>query len=137
MTGHPQIPATPHWRHDALAIIERLFATTDPRHWNDLLDLRSAIIQGTNWNRTLDLFLACRERLEADNYLPFYRLRRLLATSLHLEVTAKRDQRHPLAAHHLRHRSLEQIEQSIRRETFEHDLTSTDDAPLSLQVVER
>ncbi len=35
------------------------------------------------------MFLACRERLEAEQYLPFYRLRRLLAESLRLEAGAR------------------------------------------------
>jgi hypothetical protein len=126
----------PTWRNDALAIIERLFADTAPAHWNDLLDLRTAIVSGTNWNRTLDLFLACRERLESDNYLPFYRLRRLLSTSLRLEVKSKTGTRHPLAAHHLRHRSLRDLEAALRRDTFEHDLAYSEEAPLTVQVIE-
>ena len=44
-----------------------------------LLDLREHLLQGDDWEETLDLFLACRERLEAEHYLPFYRLRRLIA----------------------------------------------------------
>ena len=51
-----------------------------------LLDLRAHLLQGDDWEETLDLFLACRERLEAEHYLPFYRLRRLIANSLKLEA---------------------------------------------------
>ncbi len=132
----PRYSNSPTWRTDALAIIERLFATTASEHWNDLLDLRTAILGGKNWNQTLDLFLTCREHLEADNYLPFYRLRRLLSTSLHLEVGSKNGSRSPLAPHHLRHRSLKQLEQTLRRDTFEHDLAYTGTAPLTVQVRE-
>ena len=49
-----------------------------------LLDLREHLLQGDDWEETLDLFLACRERLEAEHYLPFYRLRRLIAKQLEL-----------------------------------------------------
>ncbi len=134
MSDHPVIPPT--WRTDALSIIERLFVTTTSEHWNDLLDLRAAIQRGTDWNHTLDLFLACRERLETNNYLPFYRLRRLLATSLHLEVESASGARHPLSAHHLRHRSLRHLEAALRRESFEHDLDYTDTFALTVQIVE-
>ena len=73
------------WRTQAAAVIEELFANTPPARWDMLLDLRSAILRGEDWEHALDLFLSCKARMEADNYLPFYRLRRLLAASLRFE----------------------------------------------------
>ena len=76
------------WRTDAARIVEELFRCTPTDSWNMLLDLREHLLGGDDWNETLDLFLSCRERLEAEQYLPFYRLRRLLAESLRLEAGA-------------------------------------------------
>jgi hypothetical protein len=73
------------WRIQAAAVIEELFARTAPAHWDMLLDLRGAILRGEDWESALDLFLRCKARMENDNYLPFYRLRRLLAASLRFE----------------------------------------------------
>lgn len=75
------------WRVQAAAVIEELFANTPPANWDILLDLRSSILRGEDWEFALDLFLCCKARIEADNYLPFYRLRRLLAASLRFEST--------------------------------------------------
>lgn len=76
-----------HWRVQAAAVIEELFAVNAPANWDLLLDLRGAILSGDDWEAALDLFLRCKARLETDNYLPFYRLRRLLAASLRLETS--------------------------------------------------
>lgn len=73
------------WRSQAASVIEELFTRTAPAHWDVLLDLRSAILRGDDWESALDLFLRCKARMENDNYLPFYRLRRLLAASLRFE----------------------------------------------------
>ncbi len=127
---------SPTWRQDALAIIERLFAETAPARWDDLLDLRGAILSGADWTRTLDLFQLCRDRLEADHYLPFYRLRRLLATSLRLEIILADGRRHPVSAHYLRHNSLRTFRAALRRDAFEHDLDSTDHSPIEFEIIE-
>jgi hypothetical protein len=82
MTNGPR-----RWRVQAAAVIEELFSRTEPAHWDALLDLRSAILRGNNWEAALDLFLRCKARMENDNYLPFYRLRRLLAASLRFETS--------------------------------------------------
>ncbi|HEY5813163.1 MAG TPA: hypothetical protein VIT23_10995, partial [Terrimicrobiaceae bacterium] len=78
------------WRNDAARIVEDLFRTTPADTWDMLLDLRRHLLEGKDWSAALDLFLACRERLEAEQYLPFYRLRRLLADSLKLESREER-----------------------------------------------
>lgn len=75
------------WRTQAAAILGELFASNPPETWDLLLDLRSAILRGDDWDHALDLFLRAKAKLEADNYLPFYRLRRLLAASLRLETS--------------------------------------------------
>lgn len=109
------------WRNDAVQIVEELFPVTSADAWDQLLDLHSGLREGEDWNRTLDFFLACRESLEAEHYLPFYRLRRLLTESLRLEGGAdpKTCLKQALIQ---RHRSLADIRRAISREVFEHDL---------------
>lgn len=128
--------ATPTWRAQAAAIVEELFPVCAPDGWDLLLDLRQCLIGGADCTAILDAFLACRARLEADHYLPFYRLRRLLAASLelelgHREATARiRPLRELLQR---RHRSMADLRKAIHRDAFEHML----DAPGPLRLVER
>jgi len=76
---------TPGWRRAAAQIVEQLFEECPRDSWDGLLDLRSLLLSGEDWERALNIFLKCRCRLEADHYLPFYRLRILIAGSLRLE----------------------------------------------------
>ena len=128
------------WRRDAARIVEELFPCTSPESWDLLLDLRSHLLEGTNWNVTLDLFLECRRLLEADNYLPFYRLRRLLTGSLRLEACTTQTPNKasrvlcPLADL-WRHCSLAEIHKAARREWFEHDIDLDAEERLSFNVV--
>lgn len=125
------------WRTDAARIVEELFRCTPADSWNMLLDLREHLLGGDDWNETLDLFLSCRERLEAEQYLPFYRLRRLLAESLRLE--AGRDHPHVATLREVlrrKHRSLADIERTVTREIFEHDLRDGAVDSIQLRVVE-
>lgn len=136
----PLSPVGPSWRSDAVRIIDELFPVTMTTTWNDLLDLRSALIEAKNWNRVLNLFLTCREKLELDHYLPFFRLRRLLSTSLKLQAGSPTSlPRDPdLAAILVRQpRSLADIKRSIRRDWFEHDLDLSDPRSVRVTVVER
>ncbi len=113
---------TRSWRRAAAEIVEELFRCTNPSEWDSLLDLRSALLTGNDWSRTLDQFLALRLRLEAAHYLPFYRLRRLLAGSLRLEICRKGGSSRvaPLASILSRpHPSLEHIKKIFDREEFE------------------
>jgi len=128
------------WRRDAAAIVEDLFRQTPAAHWNLLLDLRENLLSGRDWNRTLDIFLACRERLEDAQYLPFYRLRRLLANSLELEAGSSRDQAYVSSLKQIlrrKHRSLAEIRRAVSREVFEHELDARSHDRLDLRVVER
>jgi hypothetical protein len=126
------------WRTDAARIVEDLFRCTSSDAWDMLLDLREHLMQGDDWEATLDLFLACRERLEAEHYLPFYRLRRLIASSLKLEAGASQAQVAPLREILRRkHRSLADIKRTLRREIFEHDLRQAGIDRIPLRVVER
>ena len=103
-----------------------------------LLDLREHLLDGDDWNETLDLFLSCRELLESEQYLPFYRLRRLLAESLKLE--ASRNQSRVASLREVlrrKHRSLDDIKRTVTREIFEHDLGDAADDPIELRVVLR
>lgn len=114
------------WRRDAANIVEELFQNAPSETWNTLLDLRSNLLKGRDWNLTLDLFLEARELLEADQYLPFYRLRRLLSQSLRLETgyAAAAPLVESLAdILKKKHRSLADIERAVKRECFEHALT--------------
>lgn len=129
---------TPNWRLDAARIVEELFARSSPESWDLLLDLRGDFLGGVNLTRTLDRFLMSRERLEADHYLPFYRLRRLLSASLRLEsangtAVASADSLEALLRGRLR--SFSDLKRKVRRELFEHSLDQVD--PVGLRVVER
>lgn len=124
------------WRHDAVRIVEELFRQTAPDSWDMLLDLRQLLVEGSDWNRMLDVFLACRRRLETAHYLPFYRLRTLLTNSLALEAGAAAVL--PLRAILRRkHRSLAEIRRHLTRDLFEHDLRVEADAAVDVRVVER
>lgn len=130
----------PTWREDAARIVEGLFAGASAEVWDLLLDLREGLLRGHDWNRTLDLFLACRERLEADQYLPFYRLRRLLAGSLRLAVVCGADEAEVASLTEVLrrpHRSLAALQRAIRREWFEHALDVSEPEKIGLQVVEK
>jgi hypothetical protein len=126
------------WRSDAARIVEDLFRCTPTESWNMLLDLRGHLLEGDDWDETLDLFLASREKLEAEQYLPFYRLRRLLADSLRLE--AGRSQAHVAPLREVlrrKHRSLADMKRTVTREIFEHDLGEAGLDRIQLRVVER
>ncbi|MDX2081595.1 MAG: hypothetical protein SFU53_12505 [Terrimicrobiaceae bacterium] len=127
--------AVTDWKRDAARIVEELFRVTSPENWDLLLDLRQALLAGEDWARALDLFLHCRVRLESDHYLPFYRLRRLIAASLRLEATSAGLQ--PSSLGELlkdRHRSLADLKRRVRREWFEH--SEEPGGHVSLRVVE-
>jgi hypothetical protein len=126
------------WRHDAARIVEDLFRCTPADAWDMLLDLRRHLLEGDDWDEALDLFLCCRERLEAEQYLPFYRLRRLLAESLRLE--AGRNQAHVAPLREVlrrKHRSLADMKRTVKREIFEHDLREVGIDRIQLRVVEK
>jgi hypothetical protein len=73
------------WRVTASRVVEELFPVTPQGSWNALLDLRGLLISGNDWSEVLESFLSCRRQLEEDHYLPFYRLRKILAAHLQLE----------------------------------------------------
>jgi hypothetical protein len=130
-----ETPSLPSWRGQAAAIVQELFAVTSPEAWDLLLDLRRHLLGSVDCGEILDAFLACRERLEADHYLPFYRMRRLLAASLRLEFGIEgaggkvRPLRELLQGGH---RSMAEIRRAVRRDAFEHML----EAPESVRLVE-
>lgn len=126
------------WRAQAARVVEELFPVTATESWNDLLDLRAGLLRGDDWNAVLDLFLRCRERLEADHYLPFYRLRRLLTASLRLQASDNGGAPvRPLADLLRRHpASFADLQRALRREMFEHAPELPANARVSLRVVE-
>jgi hypothetical protein len=125
------------WRNDAARIVEDLFCYTPVDSWDTLLDLRKHLLAGDDWDETLDLFLSCRERLESEQYLPFYRLRRLLSESLKLEAGC--NQAHVASLREVlrrKHRSLADVKRTVTREIFEHDLSEMPNSLIQLRVVE-
>lgn len=123
------------WRNDAARIVEELFPVTDPAHWNLLLDLRGQLLAGADWNLALDLFLAAREAMETDHYLPFYRLRRLLTAGLRLKSE------HAVGSSladllRRKHRSLAEARKALHRELFECGVDLPAGIP-ALKIVER
>ena len=82
-----EVSRTSYWRIQAAQIVAELFPVTSTEVWNRLLDFRSELLHGKELEKLLNLFLECRHQLEADHYLPFYRLRRLLESSLRLDAT--------------------------------------------------
>lgn len=78
-------PVIRPWRLTASRVVEELFSVSSESTWNDLLELRSLLIHGNDWSEVLEGFLICRRQLEEDHYLPFYRLRKILASHLQLE----------------------------------------------------
>jgi hypothetical protein len=121
MSAHPLLPIN-SWRRDAVGIVEALFSATSSDAWDALLDLRQGLIAGEDWDTTLNAFLICREALEADHYLPFYRLRRLLTASLRLEAVGKSVAASLPLVDFLdrRPRSFSDLKRSLRRDLFEH-----------------
>ena len=128
------------WRQAAAHIVEELFPSTDPKYWNLLLDLREWLLSGEDWETTLNCFLHCRDVLEADHYLPFYRLRKLFCTSLKLEITDRRLDTPCLClarALRNRHRSLSDIRRAVYREAYEQDLEVGTPDNIHVRLVER
>jgi hypothetical protein len=113
------------WRQAAAHIVEELFAQLPSRAWDDLLELRAGLLRDDSLERTLDLFLVCRNGYEADAYLPFYRLRTLLAGSLSLQGRGV-FQNLPLPPLELllrqKHKSVAEWKRQLEREWFEQGL---------------
>jgi hypothetical protein len=120
--------------------VEELFQSTPAEHWDSLIDLRRRLLGGTDCAEILDAFFVCRRRLEADHYLPFYRLRNLLAASLRLEFGSEVEgvEIRPLRELLQRgHRSVAALQRAVRREVFEHVLELPAPESVPLRLVER
>lgn len=129
-------PCAASWRKDAARIVEELFPATASMHWDLLLDVRQQLLEGTDWNRALDLFLTAREAMETDHYLPFYRLRRLLTAGLRLESE------HAIGGSledllRRKHRSLAEAKKALHRELFEYGVDDLPANHVPLRIVER
>jgi len=127
------------WREVAVRLVDELFREVPSDHWDLLLDLRQSLLGEGSLEHLLDQFLACRESMESDHYLPFYRLRRLISESLELEASdstihaSPKDLRELLAR---KHRSFSELERSLRRDWFEHATDLRDKLP-AVKVRER
>jgi len=127
------------WRTVAVRIVDELFRKTSSEDWDKLLDLRQSLLGQGSLEHLLDQFLVCREALEADHYLPFYRLRRLLSESLELEASGEDSHGSPKDLRELlarKHRSFAELKRRIHRDYFEHAISLRDALP-ALKVVER
>ena len=122
MTTSPQ-NITPGWRLDAARIIEQLFPSIDTQHWDLMLDLRELILTGKDWKKALNLFLELRQVIECDCYLPMYRLRQLLGSSLRLELNVGEPQ---ITLHSLllNHKSLESIHRAVHQSDLPKNLSA-------------
>jgi hypothetical protein len=127
------------WRWQAARVVEELFPVTEAGVWDDLLELRRLLLGGGDWVPVLDHFLVCRERLERDHYLPFYRLRRLLEGHLRLVARTGRaagGQTVELAL--WRHRRMDDLRRRAQRDHWESVVAAVG-APggVEVEVVER
>jgi hypothetical protein len=110
------------WAEDAVTVVEQVLMRARPGQIDGLLDLRAALKEGADWTRVMDLFLVCRRVMEHDHYLPFYRLRRLLAHWLALELRSERDPKVRADLRRLlrwKFRSLADLTAALERERFE------------------
>lgn len=125
------------WRHQAASIVEELFLELPSQAFDMLLDLRQGLVGDADLRSVIDLFLVCRVRFESEAYLPFYRLRVLLAASLRLQGEGLFENL-PLppveALLRKKHGSFADWKKQLEREWFEQGLDSTDleVSPLSL-----
>lgn len=128
------------WRLSAARIVEELFEQLPARSFDLLLDLRKSLLEEADLSHVIDLFLACRREFESDAYLPFYRLRVLLAASLRLQGSGLFGEL-PLppieALLRKRHGSFAEWRRQLEREWFEQGLDGWDlqASPLSLVEV--
>ncbi len=76
------------WRSAAAKVVEELFPVSPQVDWDALLDLRGHLLNRGDCDGLLEAFAVCRRALEEEHYLPFYRLRRLIAAHLRLEGEA-------------------------------------------------
>jgi hypothetical protein len=77
-------PATCRWRC-AIEVIDQLLiepSIITDRDADDLLDLRSKLLNSDDAEGTLKLFCVVRRRMERRHYLPFFRIRKWLENHL-------------------------------------------------------
>lgn len=127
------------WRQSAARIVEELFSATPAAAWDGLLELRQYLLHSADWQAVLDQFFACRQALENDHYVPFFRLRRLLETHLRLET--REDGRGPGASRRAvlslwRHRGFADLRRRAQREHYEIDTAITAPCGVRVEVVE-
>lgn len=125
------------WRRQAARVVVELFAVTPSQVWDDLMELRGRLLGGGDWEGVLDSFLVCRQRLEQDHYVPFYRLRRLLEAHLRLEtrgVTGLEVRTNRLAL--WRHRGMDDLRRRAALDHWEHQAEEPVPDGVRVEVVE-
>jgi len=125
------------WRLQAARVVEELFSATGVEVWDDLLELRKLLLTGGDWSVVLGHFLICRQRLEREHYVPFYRLRRLLEGHLRLvtqgggEVEVRTGR---LAL--WRHWGMDDLRRLAQHEHWENAVASAGPGGVRVEVVE-
>lgn len=117
------------WAGAGVALVEQILRAARPEQVDRLLDLRAALKSGVDWGRVVDLFLACRREMELEQYLLFYRLRRLLGHWLELEFRGERDPEVRADLGRLlrwKFGSLDRLTARLERERFEWQLEPED-----------
>jgi hypothetical protein len=80
------------WKAQALRIVESLFPTLETAAWDDLMELWQALRSGQDEAEVLRHFYHNRQKYEAQQYVPFYRLRKTLEHHLRLETRDEQGQ---------------------------------------------
>lgn len=125
------------WRQQAARVVEELFPGTPASVWDELLELRELLLRGSDWGVVLDHFLVCRERLEQDHYVPFYRLRRLLEGHLRLETRGSAGLEVRTGSLALwRHRGMDDLRRRAERDHWEHQVALRGSGGVRVEVVE-
>lgn len=127
------------WRLSAARIVEELFSATPAAAWDDLLELRQLLRHSEEWQAVLDQFFVCRQTMEADHYVPFFRLRRLLETHLRLVTREAGINGGPgrLASLSLwRHQGFADLRRRAQRDHFEIDTAVMAPSGVRVEVVE-
>lgn len=129
------------WRWQAARVVEELFPATEPGEWDELLELRRQLLHGREWGVVVGHFLRCRQRMEKDHYLPFYRMRRLLESHLRLVTRGPQagagDEARTAVLALWRHRGLDDLRRRAQHEHYERDLSMATPCGVRVEVVEQ
>lgn len=138
----PMIPSSVErrlsgWRRDAARLAAELLCVVSPAAADEMLDLRSALLDSrVTAAAVLKTFFAARNQLEAEHYLLFYRLRRVLEPALAVDVSVGCGEAVRQSVD-FRCRDTAQLRRSLQRDWFEHDLSVNAPEQVKVAVVWR